>query len=208
MTPAVERRFEIVSTIILSLAALATAWAGYQASLWDGIQSSDYGKASGLRTMAAQKATAANEYRLADLTVFENYVDARLSGDEPLADFYRTRFRPELEVAYDAWVKLDPWTSSDAPPSPFSMPEYQLQAEAESQDLLDQAESTFASGEDSNTVSDVFTLGTLLFAASLFFAAISERFEVVGPRATLVGISALALVVGVVVVATQPITTG
>ena len=208
MTPAVERRFEIVSTIILSLAALATAWAGYQASLWDGIQSSDYGKASGLRTMAAQKATEANEYRLADLTVFENYVDARLSGNEGLTDFYRTRFRPELEVAYEAWVKLDPWTSSDAPPSPLAMSEYQLKAEVESQELLTEAEATFATGEESNAISDVFTLGTLLFAASLFFAAISERFEVVGPRATLVGISAIALVGGVIVVATQPLTTG
>ena len=208
MTPAVERRFEIVSTIILSLAALATAWAGYQASLWDGNQSSDYGKASGLRTMAAQKATEANEYRLADLTVFENYVDARLSGNERLTDFYRTRFRPELEVAYEAWVQLDPWTSSDAPPSPLAMSEYQLESEAESQELLAEAESTFATGEESNTISDVFTLGTLLFAASLFFAAISERFEVVGPRATLVGISAIALVVGVIVVVAQPVTTG
>ena len=208
MAPAVERRFEIVSTIILSLAALATAWAGYQASLWDGIQSSDYGKASGLRTMAAEKATEANEYRLADLTVFENYVDARLSGNERLTDFYRTRFRPELEVAYEAWVQLDPWTSSDAPPSPLGMPEYQLQAEADSQELLTEAEATFASGEESNTISDVFTLGTLLFAASLFFAAISERFEVVGPRATLVSISAIALVVGVIVVVAQPVTTG
>ena len=208
MTPAVERRFEIVSTIILSLAALATAWAGYQASLWDGIQSSDYGKASGLRTMSAQKATEANEYRLADLTVFENYVDARLSGNEELTDFYRARFRPELEVAYEAWVELDPWTSSEAPPSPLGMSEYQQPADAEAQDLLAQAEATFAWGEDANTVSDVFTLGTLLFAASLFFAAISERFEVVGPRATLVGIALLALVVGVVVVGAQPVTTG
>jgi len=208
MTPAVERRFEIVSTIILSLAALATAWAGYQASLWDGIQSSDYGRASGLRTMAAEKATEANEYRLADLTVFENYVNARLTGDESLADFYRARFRPELDVAYQAWVELDPWTSSSAPPSPFAMPQYQVQAAADSQELLAQAESTFAAGEDANTVSDVFTLGTLLFAAALFFAAISERFEVVGPRTTLVGISAVALVVGVIVVATQPLTTG
>ena len=47
------------------------------------------------------------------------------------------------------------------------MPEYQLQAEAESQELLAEAEATFATGEESNTISDVFTLGTLLFAASL-----------------------------------------
>jgi hypothetical protein len=208
MTPKVERRFEILSAVVLSLAALATAFAGYQASLWDGIQSSAYGEASGQRVASAQKATAANEYRLADLSVFENYVDARLTGEKELESFYRARFRPELEVAYEAWVALDPWTSSDAPPSPLAMPEYQLALDKESADLLAQAEALFASGEDANTVSDVFTLGTLLFAASLFFAAISERFEVSGPRATLVAISAIALVSGIVVVATQPLTTG
>ena len=46
--PHAERHFEIASTVILAIAALATAWAGYQASLWDGIQSSDYGKASAI----------------------------------------------------------------------------------------------------------------------------------------------------------------
>ncbi|MEO8108195.1 MAG: hypothetical protein ABI720_12860, partial [Actinomycetes bacterium] len=197
MTPKVERRFEIVSAIILSLAALATAFAGYQASLWDGVQSSDYGKASALRVTSAEKATAANEYRLADLGVFEGYVNARLSGDQELASFYRTRFRSELEVAFDAWVALDPWNSSEAPPSPLAMPEYQLPLDQEADDLVAQAEALFASGEDANSVSDVFTLGTLLFAASLFFAAISERFEVVGPRTTLVAISAIALLSGV-----------
>ena len=103
-----ERWYEIISTLILALAALATAWAGYQASLWDGIQSSDYSRASALRTTSAEKDALADEYRLADLGVFENYVDARLSGDEELAAFYRHRFSPELEVAYDAWVSLEP----------------------------------------------------------------------------------------------------
>jgi type VI protein secretion system component VasF len=34
-----EKRFEIFATVLLAVAALATAWSGYQASLWDGIQS-------------------------------------------------------------------------------------------------------------------------------------------------------------------------
>jgi type VI protein secretion system component VasF len=37
-----EKRFEILATVMLAVAALATAWSGYQASLWDGIQSSNY----------------------------------------------------------------------------------------------------------------------------------------------------------------------
>jgi hypothetical protein len=203
-----ERRFEIISTLILAMAALATAWAGYQASLWDGIQSSDYSKASALRTTSSEKDNEANQYRLADLGVFENYVDARMSGDQELTEFYRQRFRPELETAYQAWVALDPWTTTKAPPSPLGMPEYQLEVEQESADLVKQAEATFAAGEDANTYSDIFTLGTLLFAAALFFAAVSERFVYLPARTTLLGISGLALVSGVLVIATQPVTSG
>jgi hypothetical protein len=88
------------------------------------------------------------------------------------------------------------------------MPEYQLEVEQESADLVKQAEATFAAGEDANTYSDIFTLGTLLFAAALFFAAVSERFVYLPARTTLLGISGLALVSGVLVIATQPVTSG
>ncbi len=71
-----EKRLEIITVVILGLAALSTAWSGYQASLWDGIQSSYYSQAGGARTNAAQQRTAANQFRLADLSVFENYIDA------------------------------------------------------------------------------------------------------------------------------------
>src|SRR5262245_17013175 len=67
-----ERRFEIVATVLLAVTALATAWSGYQASLWDGIQSSNYTQASAARTEASQNHTEANQLRLGDLSVFEN----------------------------------------------------------------------------------------------------------------------------------------
>ena len=203
-----ERRFEVISTIILALAALCTAWAGYQASLWDGIQSAHYAQASALRVESSEKDSEADEYRLADLGVFENYVDARVSGDEELAEFYRQRFRPELETAYVAWKELDPWTSEEAPPSPLGMPEYQLDIQDEADALAHRATVSFAAGQAANDYSDVFTLATVLFASSLFFAAISERFTITGARWTLLGFGALALVGGVMVAATQPVTFG
>ena len=203
-----ERRFEVVSTVILAMAALCTAWAGYQASLWDGEQSAHYAEASALRVQSAEKDSEADEYRLADLGVFESYVDARVSGEEELAGFYRQRFRPELETAFVAWDELDPWASSDAPPSPLAMPEYRLQVQAEADALARQAEQAFAAGQDANDHSDTFTLGTVLFATALFFAAISERFMITGARWTLLGFGALALLGGVIVVVLQPVTFG
>jgi hypothetical protein len=203
-----ERRFEVIATLILSLAALATAWSGYQASLWDGIQASRYGEASGLRTTAAQQLTLANQYRLADLDVLQGYLGAVASGQDDLADFYRGRVRDEAQPAFEAWLALDPLNNPDAPTSPLAMPEYQLAAEQEAAALTARADAAFAEGEDANSTSDVFTMATLLFASALFFAAVSERFEFLPARSTLLVIGGVALVAGLVVSLSQPVTTG
>jgi hypothetical protein len=203
-----EKRFEIVATILLALTALATAWSGYQASLWDGIQSSDYTQASAARTRAAQKQTEANQFRLADLSVFENFIDATLDGDTELAAFYRQRFRDEFEPAFEAWTALDPLTNPDAPPSPLAMPEYRLADDQDAGDLTARAEAKFEEGEDANSISDTFTATTLFFAAALFFAAISERFSYPRARAALLGLAVVGLLVGTTITLTQPVTTG
>jgi hypothetical protein len=203
-----EKGLEIFATALLALAALATAWSGYQASLWDGIQSSNYTQASAARTSAAQKDTEANEHRLADLSVFENFIDASLTGDTELADFYRTRFSDALEPAYDAWIALDPQSNPDAPTSPLVMPEYRLTQEDDAAELNARAEAKFAAGEDANTYSDIFTASTLFLASALFFAAISERFDYRRARIGLLAFAFVALIAGIVVGLTQPITFG
>jgi hypothetical protein len=203
-----ERRFEIVATVLLALTALATAWSGYQASLWDGVQSSNYTQASAARTQASQKLTEANQFRLGDLSVFENYIDATLDRDAQLADFYRQRFRDEFEPAYEAWTALDPLNNPDAPPSPLAMPEYQLANDQEAEELTARAEAKFNEGEDANRYSDTFTATTLFFAAALFFAAISERFSYRRARAGLLGMAAVGLVGGTILMLTQPVTLG
>ena len=141
-----ERRTEIVTVIVLAIAALATAWSGYQASLWDGIQSSSYTQASAARTNAAQLRTEANQFRLADLSVFENYIDATLDGNEEIADFYFQRFRPEFRVAFDAWIALDPLENPDAPSNPMAMEEYQPARDIEAEELENRADELFQAG--------------------------------------------------------------
>ena len=57
---------EIAATVLLSIAVVATAWSGYQAALWDGIQSSLYTQASAARTLASQNNLEANQNRIID----------------------------------------------------------------------------------------------------------------------------------------------
>jgi hypothetical protein len=203
-----EKRLEVLAVALLALTALATAWSGYQASLWDGIQSSNYTRASAARTNAAQERTEANQFRIADLTIFESHIDALIDGNDEVAEFYRQRFRDEFAVAYEAWIALDPLTNPNAPASPLGLPEYKLAAEQTAQDLEAQADTLFVEGEDANARSDVYTLATLLFAVVLFFIAISERFEFLALRLTLLALGGVGLVVGIVVAMRQPITGG
>jgi hypothetical protein len=44
-----ERVLELSAVALLSLTVLATAWSGYQASLWSGEQSQHYAQASATR---------------------------------------------------------------------------------------------------------------------------------------------------------------
>jgi hypothetical protein len=44
-----ERALELSAILLLSLAAVATAWSGYQASRWSGEQSRGYAQASATR---------------------------------------------------------------------------------------------------------------------------------------------------------------
>jgi hypothetical protein len=203
-----EKRFEMVATLILGLTALVTAWSGYQASIWDGIQSSNYSQASAARTEAAQLRTEANQYRLADLSIFQGWATAKIDGDEAVRSYYEERFRAEFRPAFDAWMALDPFDNPDAPATPLTMPEYVLRSEAEADALEATAEQLFADGEDANDYSDVYTLATLLFAVVLFFAAISERFEFAPMRITLLSMAGIGLVAGVIIAASQPVTTG
>jgi hypothetical protein len=203
-----EQRFETIATILLAIAALATTWAGFQANLWGGIQSSNYSQAGALRVRSAEAFAEADQLRLADLSVFQGWLEATARGEEDIATFYRERFRPEFVPAFEAWVALEPVANADAPATPFLMPEYQLAADAAGADLAAQATAKFEDGEEANDISDTFVLATLLYASVLFFAAISERIETPRLRLTLLGIAAFAFVAGSVVMFSQPVTSG
>jgi len=203
-----ERRFEGVATILLALAALAAAWSGYQAALWNGVGSTHESDAAAFRTRAATAAGEANQLRLADLGVVESFVNATFTGNAALAEFYRQRAGPELKPALDAWIATHPIANPDAPPSPLAMPEYKVAKDAEAARLAADAEKADAGNRQASHVSNRYTLATLLLAAVLFFAAISERFEVFVPRVTLLALAGFGLVAGIVVMVIQPVTGG
>jgi hypothetical protein len=182
------RRTEIVATILLAVAAVATAWSTYQSVRWRGEQSRDSTAATAAHIASAQASGRAGQLTLLDVSLFSQWIDADVSGDTRLARFYRQRFRDEFQPAFAAWIATKPRTNPDAPKSPFEMPEYRL-AKAEEAEALD-AEAVAKTHDAGKALerSDDYMLAVVLFATALFFAGISTRVSSPVRRELLVGI--------------------
>ena len=114
----VEEIVEILEAIVLAIVAIATAYSGYQASLWDGRQGELYGKAVRVNTSGAVLAIRGGQEQLYDTVTFSSWLNCKSHGEEKLAQFIERRFRAEYRVAFDEWMKLDPIHDATAPPSP------------------------------------------------------------------------------------------
>ncbi len=99
-----ERWFEIASSILLAIVAVATAWSGYQSARWDGVQSERYTQASAKRVESTRMSTLAGQHTIFDLNMFNQWLNAHASGTTQLASMYERRCRPEFKPAFEAWL--------------------------------------------------------------------------------------------------------
>jgi hypothetical protein len=135
-----DGRLEIIATVLLALATVATAWSGYQASRWNGEQATAFSRASAMRIESTKAAALADAQTQVDVATFIQWVDAYAQQQTELTDFYYKRFRPEFKPAMDAWIATRPLRNPDAPLTPFALPEYKLESRAESDRLEAEAE--------------------------------------------------------------------
>ena len=126
---------ELVATVLLALATVATAWSGYQASRWNGEQAKAGARASATRIESAKASGLANTQTEIDVATFTSWVNAYAQKQTELAEFYFERFRKEFKPAVDAWIATRPLKNPNAPLTPFAMPQYHLQARAEAERL-------------------------------------------------------------------------
>lgn len=189
----VERFYELVAAVLLSLATLGIAWTGYQAAKWSGTQSRRYAQASTARAQANRAATTASQDRLQDLLNFNRWLEVSTQGNQPLAALYERRFRPEFVPAFRAWQAQDPLHNASAVASPLYVPEYRLANAAQSDRLEHLGDLRFEQGKNATDHTDAYVLTTVFFAAVLFFAGISTRFDWLQVRAAVLVLAAIGL---------------
>lgn len=180
-------RLEVLTTVLLGLAAIATAWSSYQATRWHGEQAKATSQTNAIRVQAARAQGLAEADTGVDVTTFAQWVDAYARDDADLAAFYFQRFRQEFKPAVKAWIATRPLKNPAAPLSPFAMPNYRLAATADAERLDAEAVASAAIVERDIQRASNYVLGVVLFAVALFFAGVTTKLK--APRLQLITVS-------------------
>lgn len=169
-------RTETLAAIVLSIAAVATAWSAYQSTRWNGDQAGSYTEAGAYRSESLRASAEADERTGVAVTLTADWLSAELSGEQELADALRARMPPDLEVAMQRW--LGDWQRGEPipPGEPFTTGGYAAPETEQALALERQAEEAFNRGRDANQYSDNYVLTGVVFALALFFAGVASRF--------------------------------
>lgn len=196
---------EVTSVATTSFAAVATAWCAFQAATWGGRQTFALAAAGKARELSTQARVDGDHQANLDVSLFVAYVQAYATENQTFAQFLYDRFPPRLKTAVDAWLATKPRTSPDAPPHPFVMREYRIEAHERSASLAQQSDDLVVKATNANARSDTYVLGTVVFATIILLGSLGARLRVRRPRRAMLIASVVALLVSIAWVVTMPI---
>jgi hypothetical protein len=180
-----ERRRRILDSwtaIILGIAALATAWAAFQASQWSGAQSDAQSAAAIYRSDAGRTATEASRAQIVDSQMWLDWLDATSGGDTAKAAFLRARFSAPLDAAQKQWlhgvtVAADGRPSFIPPGTPMDQPAYVVPSQVKSDSLSATAEAKLGEADRASAHSTRFVVLAVVLALVLLFAGVATKFS-------------------------------
>jgi len=196
---------EIISAVLISLATVGSAWCAYQSALWAGEMMTSFNLADAARAESVRMSNRALQLTTIDVNLFTEFVAAYSNGNQDLADFLLTRFRPEMKLAAEAWIETQPLINPETTATPFDMPEYQSAAQTDADRLLKEAAEHLEDARTANERSDQYILLTVIFASVLFFGGISTKFNSIRIQFSLVALGSLMFVILLIFVVTFPI---
>jgi hypothetical protein len=195
---------EPAMAVVLSIATLATSWAGYQAALWNSEQTLRYGMANARRVEGARAALDASTDRNVEIGLFNAWLVATDEGDQRRAEFYRSRMPVRFRPAFEQWLAQGRSASPERAGTPFALPVYRQRQFGRAAELDTLAERSFRQGQQANRTSDAYTRATVVLATAMFFAGIGQAFRKLRVRLVLAALAILSCVVGVWSMASLP----
>ena len=199
-----DRLITIVEAVLLAVVAVLAAWSGFAAAKWGTESSLQLAKASAARTEANRADFESFQLRNFDSLTFNAWFTAYVAGNKKAMRVAEMRFRPNFLVAFDAWLKTNPFTNPHAPKGPTYMPEYIQPGLAQANRFDAQANAHYAAGEAGGSNSDGYVRTTVYLASVLFLVGISGHFRVRTARIGLISIGGVILVFSCVLLLLAP----
>jgi len=167
--PRNHRIIEVLAVLLLGVATIGTAWCGYQASRWNGKQDDDARRASDLQVQANREFGLATQVISYDTSSVSDYAAAVASGNDKLAEFYRTTIvRPAFLPVIDQWRAQI--AAGQAPTNLLEDQQYidsQTAPYRATQALVAKATTD---SQDAGSTGDDYVLTTILLASGLPFS--------------------------------------
>ena len=200
----IDRLIEMVTVLVLGLATVGTAWCGYQAAQWNGVQSTATSTSTDQRVEASRLFGVATQRVSYDSSMIAQYAQAVQAKNTQLVGFYRaTLIREELLPVIDRWeaeIKagatptrlIDDTSYMDGQLGPYRTAT--AKADASSKVAL-------LAGDTAHE----YVINTILLAVALFFSGVLSSFRYRPARLLLVVAAIATVAVAAVNLADLPV---
>src|SRR5437773_8862581 len=172
-----KRWVEPVTALLMALATLSTAWCSFQSAAWTRKSNRLMNEFNALERKAGLLSIQGIQQATIHTTMFMQMLAAQQAGNEKLVNFYVERFPPDVRKAYDAWLAQKPLENPKADPRPFVPKLYEVPGTRDAAEANAKAARSLQEARNAGNVSGQYLANTVLFAAVLFFASASGKFE-------------------------------
>lgn len=199
--------FELVIAILLGIVSIATAYASFQAALYDSQMAGAYTKGGNLSTEAESLYLEGNQQYIQDSQLWNRMTELSIemeSSDPAIAadatyKFDTLNFMSVSEefAAAIAWSDEQNQANPDFYTSPFESEEYLDYLFSGYATAQADSVAAIAEGDEANGLSDRLTLNTVLFSISLFLLGIAAIVRQQRTQILLVSVALVIFVIGV-----------
>ena len=171
-------KMDLAYAAILGLTVVITAWCGYQHELWSSALTFELKAANTAHREFTTAELKERQSSMIDAITFNGYLYAVSNHDQKLIDYYKNGFRPEMKVAFDAWLKTNPFNNTgEKSITPFNMSEYMLSLDSDKvNNFLQIADEKSQNADNMSSIASNYVFFTAMYASVSFLVGIGRVF--------------------------------
>ena len=205
---------EVIIAILLGLVSIATAYASFQSSLYDGNTTQKYTVGSNLATEAESMYLEGNQQYVQDAQLYDRLTDLQLdiANPDPAISAaaqikYDTIYFQSVSEDFDKAIQAADALNASDPElyySPLDDEGYQDSLFGQYDETKTEADATIAEGDKDGALGDKLTLATVIMAIALFLLGIAAVVSAFRIKLIMGGVAIVIFVGAAVIAAAVP----